>query len=95
MKIGALKEITSGEKRVALTPDSATHLQKLGHECLVEKDAGLAAGFSDATLASCVKSIPYGEVSTKLQTDNIRKPDSTYSSERRFFHPILPCTVAI
>ena len=48
MKIGALKEITSGEKRVALTPDSATHLQKLGHECLVEKDAGLAAGFSDA-----------------------------------------------
>ena len=48
MKIGALKEITSGEQRVALTPDSATHLQKLGHECLVEKDAGLAAGFSDA-----------------------------------------------
>ena len=47
MKIGALKEIFSGEKRVALTPDSATHLQKLGHECLVEKDAGLAAGFSD------------------------------------------------
>ncbi|RZD33773.1 MAG: hypothetical protein CXT75_11145, partial [Methanobacteriota archaeon] len=44
MKIGALKEITSGEQRVALTPDSATHLQKLGHECLVEKDAGLAAG---------------------------------------------------
>ena len=42
MKIGALKEITSGEQRVALTPDSATHLHKLGHECLVEKDAGLA-----------------------------------------------------
>ena len=47
MKIGALKEITSGEQRVALTPDSAKQLQKLGHECLIEKDAGLGSGFSD------------------------------------------------
>ena len=48
MKIGALKEISSGERRVALTPDSAIQLQKLGHDCLVEKGAGLEAGFSDA-----------------------------------------------
>ena len=47
MKIGALKEITSGEQRVALTPDSAKQLQKLGHQCLIEKNAGLASGFSD------------------------------------------------
>lgn len=47
MKIGALKEITSGEQRVALTPDSAKQLQKLGHVCLIEKNAGLASGFSD------------------------------------------------
>ena len=47
MKIGALKETTSGEQRVALTPESAAQLQKLGHNCLIEKGAGLAAGFSD------------------------------------------------
>ena len=47
MKIGALKEITSGEQRVALTPDSAKQLHKLGHVCLIEKNAGLASGFSD------------------------------------------------
>ena len=47
MKIGALKETTTGEQRVALTPESAIQLQKLGHECLLEKDAGLSAGFSD------------------------------------------------
>ena len=47
MKIGALKEISLGEKRVALTPDSAIQLQKLGHDCLVESGSGLAAGFSD------------------------------------------------
>ena len=48
MKIGAPKEVTPGENRVALTPDSALQLQKLGHQCFVEKGAGEAAGFSDA-----------------------------------------------
>ena len=47
MKIGALKETTKGEQRVALTPESAAQLQKLGHNCLIEKGAGLSAGFSD------------------------------------------------
>ncbi|SLN18873.1 NAD(P) transhydrogenase subunit alpha [Ruegeria meonggei] len=32
-----------------MTPESALQLQKLGYECLIEKGAGLAAGFSDAT----------------------------------------------
>ena len=48
MKIGAPKEIFEGEARVAMTPDSALQLQKLGHECFVEAGAGAAAGFSDA-----------------------------------------------
>ena len=66
MKIGALKEITSGEYRVALTPDSATHLQKLGHKCLVEKDAGLGAGFSDAQyIAVGVEILTSAEVLTE------------------------------
>ncbi|MEN9718384.1 MAG: hypothetical protein RIQ99_1262 [Pseudomonadota bacterium] len=47
MKVGAPKEIIGGEARVALTPDSALQLQKLGHSCLIESRAGLAAGFSD------------------------------------------------
>ncbi|CUX81592.1 MAG: NAD(P) transhydrogenase alpha subunit PntA [Roseibaca calidilacus] len=49
MKVGALKEIKPGEARVALTPDSAAQLQKLGHECVVQSGAGDAAGFNDAT----------------------------------------------
>ena len=48
MKIGTPKEVSSGEARVAMTPDSALALQKLGHECLIEAGAGKAAGFSDA-----------------------------------------------
>ncbi|MEQ9474593.1 Re/Si-specific NAD(P)(+) transhydrogenase subunit alpha, partial [Marinovum algicola] len=47
MKIGTPREILNGENRVAMTPDSATQLQKLGYECLVETGAGAKAGFSD------------------------------------------------
>ncbi len=47
MKIGAPKETLKGEARVALTPESAGQIQKLGHECLVETGAGMAAGFDD------------------------------------------------
>ncbi|MDK3072346.1 Re/Si-specific NAD(P)(+) transhydrogenase subunit alpha [Sedimentitalea sp. JM2-8] len=47
MKIGTPKETFDGERRVAMTPDSALALQKLGYECLIETGAGLGAGFSD------------------------------------------------
>ena len=48
MKIGTPKEVLKGEARVAMTPDSALQLQKLGHDCVIEAGAGVAAGFSDA-----------------------------------------------
>jgi NAD(P) transhydrogenase subunit alpha len=48
VKIGTPKEIFEGENRVAMTPDSALQLQKLGHECVIETGAGAAAGFDDA-----------------------------------------------
>ena len=47
MKIGALREGFEGEARVAITPASAGHLQKLGHDVLIETGAGARAGFSD------------------------------------------------
>src|SRR6056297_790904 len=37
-----------GEARVAMTPDSALQLQKLGYDCAIEAGAGKAAGFADA-----------------------------------------------
>jgi proton-translocating NAD(P)+ transhydrogenase subunit alpha len=47
VKVGAPKEILDGEKRVALTPQSAQALKKLGYECLIESGAGDAARYSD------------------------------------------------
>jgi NAD(P) transhydrogenase subunit alpha len=52
VKIGAPKETTEGENRVALTPESARQLQKLGHDCFVESGAGERAGLSDAAYAA-------------------------------------------
>ena len=46
MIIGALKENKKDENRVALTPESAQLLSKLGHKCLIEKGAGARAGFA-------------------------------------------------
>jgi len=48
MKIGTPRETWPGEARVAMTPESAGFLQKLGYDCAIEAGAGGAAGFSDA-----------------------------------------------
>jgi NAD(P) transhydrogenase, alpha subunit len=62
VKIGAPKEIFPGENRVAMTPDSALQLQKLGHSCVIETGAGAAAGFEDsAYVAAGVEIAPSAE----------------------------------
>ena len=52
MKIGCLSEVYLGEARVALTPDSAVQLGKLGHVSCIQAGAGARAGFSDAAYAA-------------------------------------------
>jgi NAD(P) transhydrogenase subunit alpha len=47
MKIGVLKEIHAGEKRVAATPDVIQKLIKLGFDIIVESGAGTGAHFSN------------------------------------------------
>ncbi len=52
MRIGSPKEVMPGEARVAMTPDSAVQLQKIGYECFIENGAGQLARFSDADYES-------------------------------------------
>ena len=47
MLIGIPKEILPGEGRVGLTPEYVEQLSNLGHEVLVESEAGLISGFSN------------------------------------------------
>jgi len=48
MKIGVPKEIKIGETRVSMTPSLCRRCVSLGAKVLIEKSAGLRAGFTDA-----------------------------------------------
>ncbi|MCO5732371.1 Re/Si-specific NAD(P)(+) transhydrogenase subunit alpha [Rhizobium sp. SSA_523] len=73
MRIGTPKEIFGGEARVAMTPDSAVQLQKLGHQCLLEAGAGRAAGFSDDAYRGAGVEIVADAASLYAQADVIAK----------------------
>jgi NAD(P) transhydrogenase subunit alpha len=51
MQIGIPREIHTGEKRVAATPNTADQLIKLGFKVAIEAGAGSAANFSDEAYA--------------------------------------------
>jgi alanine dehydrogenase len=48
MKIGVPKEIKIGETRVSMTPSLCRRCVSLGAKVLIQKSAGLSAGFTDA-----------------------------------------------
>src|SRR5437660_10606577 len=48
MLVGVPKEVKGQEYRVALLPSAAYQLIKRGHQVLVERNAGVGAGYPDA-----------------------------------------------
>lgn len=97
MKIGSPKELFAGEARVAMTPDSALQLQKLGYECLVEAGAGIAAGFTDEAYRAAGVKVVDSAAELWDEADIIAKvrPPETAEAERlkpgktliSFFYP--------
>ncbi|MEZ0168801.1 Re/Si-specific NAD(P)(+) transhydrogenase subunit alpha [Microvirga sp. TS319] len=81
MKIGALKEISPGERRVALTPESARQLQKLGHACFVEAGAGASAGLSDAAYAEAGVTVAPDAASLLSAVDVVAKVQPPVAAE--------------
>jgi len=97
LKIGVPKESFPGEARVAMTPDSALQLQKLGYDCAIQSGAGAAAGFSDALYkAAGVEIIKSGAALWKSVDvlAKVRPPSATEAKRLRkgltlisFFYP--------
>lgn len=97
LKIGSPKETFAGEARVAMTPDSALQLQKLGYECLIEAGAGKAAGFSDDAYRTAGVTVVENAEALFAQADVIAKvrPPEAVEVERlasgktliSFFYP--------
>ncbi len=81
MKIGAPREIVDGEKRVALTPQSAAALKKLGYDCLVETGAGTAARFSDEAYAEAGVAVVPSAAELWAQSDIVVKVRAPEASE--------------
>ena len=52
MRIGVPREAKDGERRVGIVPDGVRALVADGHDVLVERGAGQAAGFDDAEYAA-------------------------------------------
>jgi proton-translocating NAD(P)+ transhydrogenase subunit alpha len=52
MLIGVPREIASGERRVALVPEVVSQLTRAGHRLVVERGAGIRAGFTDEAYRS-------------------------------------------
>jgi NAD(P) transhydrogenase subunit alpha len=98
MKIGTPKETFAGERRVAMTPDSALALQKLGHTCAVETGAGLDAGFDDASYKAAGVEVVKTAAALWKAADvvaKVRAPDATEMKRLRqgqtlisFFSPV-------
>lgn len=80
MIISIPKESYKGEKRVALTPESAAHIQKLGHSLRIQAGAGRAAEFSDAQYKEAGVEVVKGEAIWS-DTDLIMKVRSIDQTE--------------
>ena len=73
MKIGIPREISPGERRVALVPDSVAPLTKAGLTVLVEAGAGQAAFFADADYAKAGARIVAGAATLYGESDIVVK----------------------
>ncbi len=86
MKIGAIREIAPGEKRVAVSPQSIKKLISLGYEVWVESGSGADAGFNDAMYESVGARIS-NNGDTISQSDVVLKVDPPTASEIQQLRP--------
>ncbi len=80
MIISIPKESFKGEKRVALTPESAKHIQKLGHELRIQAGAGKLAEFADADYKEAGVQVVKGDA-IWANTDIVMKVRAVTSEE--------------
>lgn len=86
MQIGVLKETFPGENRVAVAPDAAKKLVKLGAALTVEATAGEGCGFMDGDYAEAGAEVSAKRNDLLTKSDvilRIRKPEAAEISQLR------------
>jgi alanine dehydrogenase len=86
MQIGVAKEIKPSERRVALTPGGAKELVALGHQVLVEHDAGVGSGFPDELYASVGAKLLAGAPEVWAESELLLKVKEPVESEYPLLH---------
>ena len=86
MKIGVAKEIKKHEYRVGLTPANARAYISAGHSVVVEKDAGLNAGFPDEAYVKAGAVIEADKKKLFKESDMIIKVKEPQPEEYDLFH---------
>lgn len=74
--VGVPKETVKGEKRVALNPDIAAQIIKLGAEVRIEKGAGLSAHFTDEAYAAAGAKLVEDAITGSDIVLKVQKPDA-------------------
>ena len=84
MRIAVPREITPGERRVALVPDLVARLVKGGHTVAVQTGAGELAGFGDEAFAAAGATLVREPATLCRDADvivKVRKPTWSYAKE--------------
>ncbi|PIR21508.1 MAG: alanine dehydrogenase [Deltaproteobacteria bacterium CG11_big_fil_rev_8_21_14_0_20_47_16] len=89
MIIGVTKEVKDGETRVALTPDGVATLIRSGHTVLVEKNAGIASGFTDRMYRDSGATILPKAPDVWKKSQLLVKVKEPLAAEYKYFHPDL------
>lgn len=87
MEFGIPKEVRDLESRVGLTPAGVSSLVRRGHIVYVEKNAGVAAGFSDETYRTSGAQVVYSAAEVYGRSEVIVKVTRPTASEHVFFSP--------
>jgi NAD(P) transhydrogenase subunit alpha len=98
MLIGVPREIASGERRVALVPEVVQQLTRAGHRMVIERDAGLRAGFTDEAYRAvgCDLADRPEEIYAKVQLVlKVQRPGMDAVSGRPEVDMLTPGTVLI
>jgi alanine dehydrogenase len=89
MRIGVVKEIKAAERRVALTPAGAQELVTLGHDVLVEANAGVGSGFPDDAYRSIGARIPGSAEEVWRESELLLKVKEPIEAEYPLLHAEL------
>src|SRR6476619_6593344 len=87
MIIGVPKEIKGQEYRVALLPSAAYQLIRRGHQVIVERGAGIGAGYADRDYEQAGAQLTPEHAAPFQQAELVVKVKEPQPSETQFLRP--------